>query len=150
MLQKEPPRWEDNAQRPRHSPDKETSDCLLGRRSSPPTDSTIHQQPADELQSDVVVESSEQIERLIRQARSTLEPERHKRPAESLVELLRNGKASDLAGDLERYFGDEDPLAPSTGGFSVRLSARDRTDSEGLYSLLERPIVNLKWRSDGR
>ena len=150
MIQNEPTRWEDSVHKYRDNSDKEAVDSLLGRRSSPPTDSTIHQQPPDDRQTDIFVESSEQIERRIREARTVLEPERHKLPSKSLIALLNNANASELSGELEQFFGKEDSLAPSKGVFSGKISARDRDGSEGLYSLLERPIVNLKWRSDGR
>lgn len=141
----------DKSPRPDNSPgEEEPLDNLLGKRSSPPTDVTIHHQNSDEPAEPRAPDLTDQLDQIIKRARCVLEPDPRPAPAASVFELLARLEEEGGPEDLDRLLGGDSPAEAGAEGAGATLTARDADAAGALYKLLERQLVNLKWRPEGR
>lgn len=130
--------------------EEELADNLLGKRSSPPTDVTVHHQPQEESGEGGIVEVSDQLDQAIKRARAVLEPKTRPGQGQSIFELLERFEDGPETGEVERLLSERSPAMAAAEGFAAVVTARDARTASCLYKLFERQTANLKWRPDGR
>lgn len=124
-------------------------DDFLRKRSSPPTDSTGNIHDDDKMQEEFS-EISEKFTNLSHKARIISDFSKRKHNNRSVIEFLNTTDPTVLEEAVGDFFGDFPILAKSGEKVSKSSGFHGSEDFFRFYNILEKPIVNLKWRSESK
>ena len=129
---------------------------MLGKRSSPPTDSTTQLLRPEATPSDGNGDGTEhtsgRLDDLLGRARTLVEGDARAQgsvngPKGSLIELLKRLGDGEESEEFEQVLGREDVLEPGSEGSEGKLRLHDGQGAGALYKLLEKTLINLKRRN---
>jgi len=151
MITKEPLAWDKKTPQGTSGKDDDSGSVVLGKRSSPPTDSTTQLLRPEVAHGDGTTEgptaTGEQLDGLLRKAREIAEADEKVAPKVSVMELLKRIGDGEEPEEFEQIFEKQEVLGQARDGFQPLLRLHDGQGAGVLYKLLEKSLVNLKRRN---
>lgn len=133
-----------------HPGEEEATDAILGQRPTLPANNGAGPHPPDCPPSESQGDISSQLDALFKRARTVLEPQPRPVQGQSVIGLLRQIEQGEKPEDFQNFLGDSHMLDPAEPPFNGKIVLLGEQSPSLLYKLLEKPMLNLKWRPEGR